>query len=145
MPEHVFTGFGFGPIQAGLFAKEAFQSGNFRRLVVAEIDAELVNAVKATRGSYYVNVTGSDGIESLRIDNVELLNPRMEQDRNVLLEALSQSTEIATCLPSVSFYESGETESVASWIANGLKRSAARATIIYAAENNNHAAEILQQ
>ncbi|MHC4511318.1 MAG: mannitol dehydrogenase family protein, partial [Planctomycetota bacterium] len=37
------------------------------------------------------------------------------------------------------------TESVASWIANGLKRSAARATIIYAAENNNHAAEILQQ
>jgi hypothetical protein len=29
MAEHIFTGFGFGPIQGGLFAKEAFQSGNF--------------------------------------------------------------------------------------------------------------------
>ncbi|UCC97340.1 MAG: hypothetical protein JSW66_16020 [Phycisphaerales bacterium] len=145
MPEHVFTGFGFGPIQGGLFAKEAFQSGNFSRLVVAEIDAELVHAVKAGGGSYYLNVAGSDGIESLRIDNVELLNPRVEQDRNTLLEALSQSTEIATCLPSVNFYESGEPDSVAWWIAEGLRNSTAKATIIYAAENNNHAAEILQE
>jgi hypothetical protein len=36
MDEHIFTGFGFGPIQGGLFAKEAFQSGNFTRIVIAE-------------------------------------------------------------------------------------------------------------
>ncbi len=31
-----YVGFGFGAIQAGLFLYEAFQSGNFGRLVVAE-------------------------------------------------------------------------------------------------------------
>lgn len=145
MPEHVFTGFGFGPIQGGLFAKEAFQSGNFSRLAIAEIDAELVHAVRDNGGSYYVNVAGSDGIESLRIDNVELLNPTIAKDRKTLVDVLSQSSEIATCLPSVNFYESGGFDSVASLIAQGLKDSTAKATIIYAAENNNRAAEILQK
>ncbi len=145
MGQHVFTGFGFGPIQGGLFAKEAFQSGNFSRLAVAEIDAELVDAVRSNGGSYYVNVAAADGIESLRIDNVELLNPTDAKDRSALLEVLSQSTEMATCLPSVNFYESGGPGSVASLIAEGLKKSHAGAAIIYAAENNNHAAEILQE
>lgn len=145
MAGHVFTGFGFGPIQSGLFAKEAFQSGNFSRIAVAEVDAELVEAVSANRGSYYVNVAHADGIEALKIDNVELLNPRVAADKHALIEALAQSTEIATCLPSVDFYESGGSENVASWIAEGLKNSIAKATIAYAAENNNHAAEILDK
>ncbi len=145
MAEHIFTGFGFGPIQSGLFVKEAFQSGNFSRIVVAEIDAALVDAVRANRGSYYVNVAKADGIEVVRIDNVELLNPTVPADKRALLEAVAQSTEIATCLPSVNFYESGGLESVASWIAEGLKNSRARAAIVYAAENNNHAAEILDK
>jgi len=145
MAEHVFTGFGFGPIQSGLFAKEAFQSGNFSRIVVAEIDAELVDTVRANKGSYYVNIAKSDGIEQLRIDNVVLLNPNVSADRQILLEALTQSTEIVTSLPSVSFYESGGTNSVVSLITEGMKNSSAEATIIYAAENNNHAAEILEK
>ena len=145
MPEHVFTGFGFGPIQGGLFAKEAFQSGNFSRLAVAEIDAELVDAVRSNGGRYYVNVAAADGIESLRIDNVELLNPTDAKDRDAMLEVLSRSTEMATCLPSVNFYESGGPGSVASLIAEGLQKNHAGAAIIYAAENNNHAAEILQE
>ncbi len=138
--EHVFTGFGFGPIQGGLFVKEAFQSGKFARIAVAEIDAELVNAVKANRGSYYVNVARDDGIETLKIDGVELLNPDVPADRDTLLDILRQSTEIATCLPSVKFYESGGKNSVASLIGEGFQEG----TILYAAENNNHAAEILQ-
>jgi mannitol-1-phosphate/altronate dehydrogenase len=145
MSEHVFTGFGFGPIQGGLFAKEAFQSGNFTRIVVAEIDAELVNAVRANKGSYYVNIAKEDGIETLRIDDVELLNPNVAADRRILLESLTQSTEIVTCLPSVSYYETDEADSIASLIAGGLKNSIAKATIIYTAENNNHAAEILEK
>ena len=88
MTEHVFAGFGFGPIQGGLFAKEAFESGNFARIVVAEIDAELVDAVRANNGSYYVNVARADGIEALQIDNVELLNPNVEEDKRVLLEGI---------------------------------------------------------
>jgi mannitol-1-phosphate/altronate dehydrogenase len=145
MAEHVLTGFGFGPIQGGLFAKEAFQSGNFTRMVIAEIDANLVDAIRANKGSYYVNVAGADGVEPLRIDNVELLNPNVTADRQSLLDALAQSTEIVTSLPSVNFYGAGVANSVVSLIAGSLKNSSAKATIIYTAENNNHAAEILEK
>ena len=122
MTEHILTGFGFGPIQAGLFVKEAFQSGNFTRLIIAEIDAPLVDAVKANNGSYYLNVAKADGIETLKIDNVELLNPNIPADKQILLQALALSTEITTCLPSVNFYESGAGNSVVSLIAEALKK-----------------------
>jgi len=145
MTEHIFTGFGFGPIQGGLFVNEAFQSGNFSRIVVAEIDGQLVDAVKVNRGSYYINIAKADGIETLKIDNVELLNPNVEADRQMLLQVLAQSTEITTCLPSISFYDSNREKSVASLIADGLKNSKAKATIIYTAENYNRAAEILKE
>lgn len=144
MTKHIFTGFGFGPIQGGLFVKEAFQSGNFQRIVVAEIDQKLVDAVRANKGSYYVNVAGADGIEVLKIDNIELLNPNIADDRKILFEILAESTEITTSLPSVSFYDAGRAHSVASLIADGLKNSRAEATIIYTAENHNQAAEILE-
>lgn len=145
MADHVFTGFGFGPIQAGLFAAEAFQSGNFSRIAVAEIDRRLVDALTANNGSYYVNVANADGIEVLKIDNVELLDPGDARDKRLLAETLAQSTEIVTCLPSVNFYESGGQNSVASLITEALRKSTAKATIIYTAENNNHAAEILKK
>jgi mannitol-1-phosphate 5-dehydrogenase len=145
MTVHILTGFGFGPIQAGLFIKEAFQTGNFSRLVVAEIDAPLVDAVKANKGSYYVNIANVDGIETLKIDNIELLNPNVPSDKQTLLQALAQSTEITTCLPSVNSYESGGENSVASLIAEAVKNRTAKAVIIYTAENNNHAAQILQK
>jgi len=145
MAAHIFTGFGFGPIQAGLFVKEAHQSGNFSRIVIAEIDQQLVDAVRTNNGSYYVNVAKPDGIDVAKIDNVELLNPNVPRDNQTLRQALAESTEIATCLPSVDFYDTGQTCSVASLIADGLKNSTANATIIYTAENNNRAAEILQE
>jgi len=145
MARHIFTGFGFGPIQAGLFVKEAFESGNFSRMAVAEIDRRLVEAVKANAGSYHVNVAKANGIEVLKIDGVELLDPGAPADRRLLMEALAQSTEIVTSLPSVNFYESGGDGSVASLIAEGLKESAGQAAIVYTAENNNHAAEILRE
>ncbi len=47
MAEYIFTGFGFGPIQGGLFVKEAFQSGNFARIVVSEIDSRVDSAYNA--------------------------------------------------------------------------------------------------
>jgi mannitol-1-phosphate 5-dehydrogenase len=141
MSEHVFTGFGFGPIQAGLFVNEAFVSGNFSRIVVAEIDETIVDAVRANNGTYFVNVAKSDGIEAVKIDGIEIYDPN--NDRKELLEAISQSTEIVTSLPSVKFFDMGQ-NSVASLIAQGLKDSKAEVTIIYTAENNNHAAEILK-
>jgi len=141
---HIFTGFGFGPIQAGLFVKEASYSGNFQRLVVSEVDPVVVDAVRANMGSYYVNIAKADGIEAVRIDNVELLNPDVDAHRRQLLAALAQSTEIATCLPSVDFYTCGRSGTVAGLIAEGLENSVAEATVIYTAENNNRAAQILE-
>jgi len=145
MSQHILTGFGFGPIQAGLFAKEAFQSGGFSRIVVAEIDRRLVDAVRANNGTYYVNVAAPDGIETITINGVELLDPADPHDRQSLLQALAQSTEIVTCLPSVDFYESGRENSVASLISHGLKKRKTPAAIIYTAENNNRAAETLNK
>ena len=92
MAEHQFVGFGFGPIQSGLFAKEAFQSGNFSRIVVAEIDAELVDAVRANKGTYCVNVARADGVDAVKIDNVEPLNPNVGEDREILLKILTEAT-----------------------------------------------------
>jgi mannitol-1-phosphate/altronate dehydrogenase len=145
MAEHQFVGFGFGPIQSGLFAKEAFESGNFSRIVIAEIDAELVDVVKANNGSYNVNVARANGIDTVKVEGVELLNPNFAVDRQILLEVLAEATEITTCLPSVDYYEAGGENSPASLISEGVKNSKADATIIYAAENNNQAAEILEQ
>ncbi|MBN1510202.1 MAG: hypothetical protein JW955_25365, partial [Sedimentisphaerales bacterium] len=113
MSERVFAGFGFGPIQAGLFAKEAFQSGHFRRIVVAEIDQRLVDAVRSNGGTYCVNVAGSDGIETVKIDGVELLNPTDANDIETLRAACAEATEVATCLPSVGFFDSNPITGVA--------------------------------
>jgi len=144
MTKHRLTGFGFGPIQAGLFVNEAYQSGNFERIVVAEIDRQLVDAVRDNNGKYFVNVAKSDGIEVLEIENVEMLNPNAESQRKLLVEALCQATEIVTSLPSVNFYDM-EQKSIASLIAKGLADTQTDAKLIYTAENNNQAAEILKE
>jgi mannitol-1-phosphate 5-dehydrogenase len=144
MSSHVFTGFGFGPIQSGLFVSEAFKSGNFKRIVIAEIDQDIVDAVRNNNGSYFVNVATRDSIIAERIEGVEIYNPTVDADREQLLGALAESTEIVTSLPSVKFYDMGQA-SVAKLIAEGLKDSTAAGTIIYTAENNNHAAEELEK
>ena len=144
MAEHIFTGFGFGPIQAGLFVAEAFKSGNFGKIVIAEIDQKLVDAVRANNGSYIVNIAGFDGIKQAEIKGIEIYNPSDCNDRLKLLDTLLESTEIITSLPSVNFYYTGE-NSVAQLIASGINSHRKKSAIIYTAENNNHAAEILAE
>ena len=96
MRDHVFVGFGFGPIQSGLFVSEAFKSGNFSRIVIAEVDQNLVDSVRKNSGSYFVNIASNDGISPEKIDGIETLNPTIDADRQELLIALSQATEIVT-------------------------------------------------
>jgi mannitol-1-phosphate 5-dehydrogenase len=141
--DHIFAGLGFGPIQAGLFVNEAFRSGNFRRIAVAEIDGELVDAVRANGDSCCVNVAGAGGVEVVRIDNVRLFNAARGGDRKAFVRVLSEATEIATCLPSVDCYDSGGAVRAGGLVAEGLEHSKAAATVVYAAENHNRAAEIL--
>ncbi len=146
IPKHVFVGFGFGPIQAGFFVPEAIGSGTFSRIVIAEIDGPLVNAVRENGGSYFVNIAHKDRIEAVRMDGIEILNTTLDEDQEVLHGALAHATEIVTSLPSVSFYTLGQNRSVAAQIAKGLHASrGVPATFIYTAENNNYAAEILEK
>jgi len=143
--KHAFVGFGFGPIQAGLFAAEARAGGNFGAITVAEIDAALADAVRANADAYVVNVAHADRIEAVEVRGVRLVNPRVGREREALVEALARATEAATCLPSVAFFESGGISSVADLLAEGLRgRGEDRPMLVYAAENNNHAAEILE-
>ncbi|MCC7299696.1 MAG: hypothetical protein IT583_01295 [Verrucomicrobia bacterium] len=142
---HVFFGFGLGPIQAGLFIREAQESGNFSRIVVAEPDQELVNAIRKGNGVLRLNVAGQCGVRTEVISRVEIFNPNDPLDRPLLMEALRSATEIVTALPSVRIYEAGGDQSPAALMAEAFRDSAAAPfTLVYTAENDNHAAEKLE-
>ncbi|MCE5328264.1 MAG: hypothetical protein LLG01_17810 [Planctomycetaceae bacterium] len=145
--EHkTFVGFGFGPIQSGLFLLEAYVSGNFGRYVVAEVDPDLVAAVRAAGNGYTINVARPDGIDKMMIAGVELCNPAEAAGRRRIIEAVRESSEMATALPSVKFYDSTGPDAVAALIAGGIKKRGSHLpTLIYAAENHNHAAECLAE
>jgi mannitol-1-phosphate 5-dehydrogenase len=141
------VGFGFGPIQAGLFLYEAFRSGDFARLVVAEVVPEVVHAVRAAGGRFAVNIAHSDHIEVAEVGPLEIQDPGSESDRRRLVEAVAEAEEIATAVPSVQLYASPSPGSVHRLLAQGLRRKAAAQgppAIVYAAENHNRAAEILE-
>lgn len=142
-----FVGFGFGPIQAGLFLAEAFASGNFDRLVVAEIAPEMVAAVRQA-GSFTVNIGHADRISALTVTPVEIYNPVEAADQAQLIEAVAQASELATALPSVATYTAGGNNSVAAILAQGLLRKLeidGPPVVIYAGENHTRAAELLTE
>lgn len=142
-----FVGFGFGPIQAGLFLAEAFESGNFDRLVVAEIVPDVVAAVRQA-GGFTVNVGHADHISALTVAPVEICNPAEASDRAQLIEAVAQASELATALPSVATYTVGNANSVAALLAQGLLRKLETdgpPAVVYTGENHTHAAELLAE
>lgn len=143
--QHRFVGFGFGPIQAGLFAAQAEASGAFADMVVAEVDQDLVQALRKNSGAYAVNVAGRAGTYVQHIQGVRLVNPADPEDLGALKSALAKATEIATTLPSVNIYTAGGESSPAALLCRALQSDAAPATLVYTAENNNHAAKILRK
>ena len=142
-----FVGFGFGPIQAGLFLTEAFHSGAFERLVVAEVLPDVVAAVRRA-GSFTVNIGHADHISALTVAPVEIYNPAESVDRSRLVEAVAIASELATALPSVAHYATGDETSVAAILAEGLRRKmeiGGPPAVIYTAENHTRAAELLAE
>ncbi len=140
---HTYVGFGFGAIQAGLFLYEAFGSGHFRRLVVAEVLPEVVAEIRDAGGMYSVNVAHADRVETVQIGPIEIYDPSVETDRGELVAAIAEAQEIATAIPSVTFYENEGPASLHRVLAAGLTRRRGPA-VVYAAENHNRAAEILE-
>lgn len=143
-----YVGFGFGAIQAGLFLYEAYHSGNFGRLVVAEILPEMVSDLRLAEGYYSVNIAYPDRVESARVGPVEIYDPARPSDRDLLVGAVAEAEEIGTAIPSATNYRSKGPGSLDSLLTRGLRRKAACAgpgAIVYTAENHNHAAEILEE
>lgn len=144
---NTFVGFGFGAIQTGLFLWEAQQSGNFERLVIAMTNDEVVAGLRRAGGNFCVNVATRTAREVCEIRGVEIFNPRVAHDRQALVEAIAEASELSTALPSVETYEQPDA-SVAELLAEGLRAKLRQhqptRCILYAAENHNHAAELLR-
>ncbi len=138
-----FVGFGFGPIQTGLMLLEAMESGSFGRFVVAEVDQGLVDAVRGAGNAVSVNIAGKAGIRRAKLAGVELFNPGVAEDRRALVSAIREATELATAIPSVSLYAAGGEASVAALLAEAVTPD--RQRVLYASENNNFAAELLEE
>lgn len=143
-----YVGFGFGPIQAGLFLYEAFRSGNFGRLVVAEVVPDIVNDIRATGGRYRLNIAHPDHIETTSVEPVDVCNPSVAEDRERLVAALAEAQEIGTAVPSVESYRAAGEGSLHRVLAEGVARKLVRPgprAVVYTAENDNAAAEILEE
>ncbi len=143
-----YVGFGFGAIQAGLFLYEAFQSGRFRRLVVAEIVPDIVAEIRRAGGIYSLNIAPADRVETARVGPVEIYNLTVAGDREALAAAIAEAEEIGTAIPSVEFYSVGGPSALHRTLAAGLARKAAGGgprAVVYAAENDNAAAEKLEE
>lgn len=138
-----FVGFGCGPIQTGLMLCEAIRAGSFERFVVAEVDQVLVDAVRAAGNSLFINIAGQDGIHTMALQGIELFNPGVPADRRQIMAAIGDATELATAIPSVNLYSAGGDASIAAMLAAGVRPDTQR--IIYTAENNNYAAEMLHE
>jgi mannitol-1-phosphate 5-dehydrogenase len=142
-----YVGFGFGAIQAGLLLYEAFGSGAFSRLVVAEVVPEVVAAVRQAEGRFAVNIAHADRVQAVRVGPVEIEDPARTSDRRRLIEAIAGAEEIGTAIPSVTYYVSEGPGSLHRILSEGLRRKAAGngpRAVVYTAENHNHAAELLE-
>ncbi|MGE4489798.1 MAG: hypothetical protein AB7E95_09675 [Kiritimatiellales bacterium] len=131
-----FLGIGLGPIQTGIFLNGAFR-GNFDRLVIAEVDAALVEAVRENCGTIQINIASTIAVTTETITGVEIYNPTVLDDREKLVDVAAEADEVATALPSVNFFK------YLDWVRDGFSRQSERRRFVYAAENHNHAAEAL--
>ena len=132
-----FLGIGLGPIQTSIFLDGAFR-GRFDRLVIADVDAALVAALRNSKGSLQFNTASGRAVTSRTITGVEAFNPTVPADRAQLVAAAAGADEMATALPSIAFYPH-----IQGWLREGFARAPDRRRFVYAAENHNHAAEAL--
>jgi len=146
MKKSTYVGFGFGAIQSGLLLYEAFQSGKFSRLVVAEVVPEVVDAVRTAKG-YFLNIATDGGIQQHFVEGIEIYNPSVPEDAAKLVDALAEAQEIGTALPSVDFFTRGA-PSVADLLRTAFVKKMNQPdfpnAVVYTSENNNHAAEVLE-
>ena len=140
-----FVGFGFGAIQAGLFCLEAWRADGFERLVVADVDANVVDALRGSAGRFAVNIAERDRITTEHPGPVELFDPTRPAEREAIVDALAEAREVATAVPSVRLYETEGDASLHRLLGEGLLRGGDRRIVVYAAENDTSAAAQLRR
>lgn len=138
-----FVGLGFGAIQAGLFVFEAIKSGRFGRIVVADVVPDLVAGIQQTGGHYGLNIAHLDRIEALTVGPIEIYNPQVPAEREILVEAIAEATELATALPSVRYFRTDDEASAHRLLLRGLQTRPQVPRLVYTAENDLTAAEKL--
>ena len=96
---------------------------------------------------YTLNLAGLDGVRQVRLGPVELVDVAHAEDREILLDAIAEAHEIGTAITTFNQYVMDIPGSVHLMLAEGLMRKVQRSgppAVVYCAENNNHAAEMLQ-
>jgi mannitol-1-phosphate 5-dehydrogenase len=134
-----FLGIGLGPIQTGIFLSGAAKGG-FDEIVIAEVDNNIKDAINSTGGKITINIAAADHVYQEEIPGIKVYNPLDEKELECLIDAAARADELATALPSVDFFKP-----TAAWLVKGFAKEPQRHRLIYTAENNNHAAEILQE
>ncbi|MBN1877080.1 MAG: hypothetical protein JXA33_22850, partial [Anaerolineae bacterium] len=148
MTAYTYVGFGFGAIQPGLLLYDAFRSQAFGRFVVAEILPDLVTAMCESNGYYTFNLAGLDGVRQVTLGPVELLNVGFVEDRETLTAAIAEAHEIGTAITTFNQYIMDIPGSLHLMLAEGLRCKVIQdgpPAVVYAAENNNRAAQLLQE
>jgi len=133
-----YLGIGLGPIQTGTFALGAENSPHIDRIVFAETNPVIVEAVRR-HGKLHVNVADSRSIHVQTVNNVEIYNPAESGDFAKLVQLASEADEIVTALPSVAIYPA-----IAPLLKEAFLLNPEYGHIVYTAENNNTAAEQLE-
>ena len=120
---------------------EAVKSGNFNRYVILEVNDELVNSIRDSHCTININTATENGIIKSVISDFEIYNPNNVHDKKNIESAISNADEMATAIPSIDYYDQGGENSIANLLACNLNPD--KPQIVYTAENNNYAAEIL--
>jgi hypothetical protein len=135
-----FLGFGLGAVQSGLMLFEAYKSNNFKRFVILEVNADLVKEVRSNHCTIAINTATKNGIIKSTISGFEIYIPTDQRDQASIASAIHDADEMATAIPSTDFYDLGD-HSIARLLAANVNPD--KPQIIYTAENNNYAAELL--
>ena len=134
MSEKIFLGIGCGPIQTGIFVAGA-SKGNFDKIVIAEVNPAMVEAIRKA-GSITVNTSNAKGIVSNTYDKVEIYNPSVAEDLEILKDYASKAIAINTALPATKFYQF-----CVPWLKEGFKRNPDAQRYVYTSENSTTAAD----
>ena len=81
-----FLGIGLGPIQTGIFVSGA-SKGNFDRIVVAEVDDTIREAIRAAGGTITINIAAPDRVYTEVCKNIEVYSPAKPEELEKLIAA----------------------------------------------------------